>query len=171
MWIVPWNLFLMKKLLKIEIYGSREQCMGPTNVLKNQILRLLFINSAWTIVVTVLFTPETRAKKKNSKTCKCTNVTQKRVSKRILSTPLHHAEITSAFAFAFSFFFFFFFNQARFLWLKLIFQWVMCTVHETHLFQQNFHYKWISRHYSHIWKLFCYSVFSFQQNRQYSNWP
>ena len=47
--------------------------------------------------------------KKNNKTCKHTNVTQKRVSKRILSTPLHHAEITSAFAFAFAFSFFFFF--------------------------------------------------------------
>ena len=30
MWIVPWDLFLMKKLLNKEICGSHEQCTGPT---------------------------------------------------------------------------------------------------------------------------------------------
>ena len=32
MWIVPWNPFLMKKLLKSEVYGSCKQCTGPTGV-------------------------------------------------------------------------------------------------------------------------------------------
>ena len=27
-----WNLFLMKKLLKSEVYGSREQCKGSAGV-------------------------------------------------------------------------------------------------------------------------------------------
>ena len=31
---MPWNPFLMKKLLKSEICGSREQYMGPTDMLK-----------------------------------------------------------------------------------------------------------------------------------------
>jgi len=31
---VPWNPFLIKKLLKSEVCGSREQCMGPTCVAK-----------------------------------------------------------------------------------------------------------------------------------------
>ena len=34
MWIVSWNPFLMKKLLKSEICGSRELFMEPTNMLK-----------------------------------------------------------------------------------------------------------------------------------------
>ena len=29
MWIVPWKPFLMKKLLKKEVYRSHEQCMDP----------------------------------------------------------------------------------------------------------------------------------------------
>ena len=29
MWIVSWNPFLMKILLKKEVCGSREQCTGP----------------------------------------------------------------------------------------------------------------------------------------------
>ena len=36
----------MKKLLKSEICESREQCTGPIDMLKSQILRLLFMNSA-----------------------------------------------------------------------------------------------------------------------------
>ena len=32
MWIVPWNPFLMKKLLKSEVCGSHEQCTGPTGM-------------------------------------------------------------------------------------------------------------------------------------------
>ena len=36
----------MKKLLKSEIYGSCEQCTGPTDVPKSQILQLLFMNSS-----------------------------------------------------------------------------------------------------------------------------
>ena len=35
----------MKKLLKREICESREQCTGPTDVLKSQILQLLFMNN------------------------------------------------------------------------------------------------------------------------------
>ena len=34
MWIVPWDPFLMKKLLKSEICGSRVLFTGPTDVLK-----------------------------------------------------------------------------------------------------------------------------------------
>ena len=67
----------MKKLLKSEIYRSREKCMGPTDVLKIQILRLMLMNSVWTVAVTMLFAPETCAqkkKKKESKTCKHANV-------------------------------------------------------------------------------------------------
>ena len=72
----------MKKLLKSEICGSHEQCTGPTDVLKSQILWLLFMNSAWIVIVIVLFAPETRAKKK--KGVKHANMTQKHVSKQVL---------------------------------------------------------------------------------------
>ena len=51
----------MKKLLKSKICESRALFTGPTGVLKNQILRLLFINSAWIVAVTVLFAPEMSA--------------------------------------------------------------------------------------------------------------
>ena len=34
MWIVPWDPFLMKKLLKSEICDSRALFTGPTDVLK-----------------------------------------------------------------------------------------------------------------------------------------
>ena len=57
----------MKKLLKSEICESREQCTGPTDMLKSQILRLLFMNSAWTVAITVLFAHETCEKKKKKK--------------------------------------------------------------------------------------------------------
>ena len=39
----------MKKLLKSEICGSRAQFTRPTDVLKSQIVRLLFMNSSRTI--------------------------------------------------------------------------------------------------------------------------
>ena len=65
-----WGPFLMKKLLKSEICESHEQCTRPTDVLKSQILQLLFMNSVWTVAVTVLFVLETHAKKKRSKTRK-----------------------------------------------------------------------------------------------------
>ena len=29
MWIIPWNSFLIKKLLKNEVYKSRKQCIDP----------------------------------------------------------------------------------------------------------------------------------------------
>ena len=32
MWIGLWDLFVMKKLLKSEVCGSREQCTGSTDV-------------------------------------------------------------------------------------------------------------------------------------------
>ena len=42
----------MKKLMKSRVYGSYEQCMGPTDVaenkLKSQIVRLLCMNSSRT---------------------------------------------------------------------------------------------------------------------------
>ena len=57
----------MKKLLKSEICESREQCTGPTDMLKSQILRLLFMNSAWTVAITVLFAYETCEKQKKKK--------------------------------------------------------------------------------------------------------
>ena len=50
----------MKKLLKNEICGSCEQCTGPTDVLKNQILRLLFMNSSYNSVIAL----KKRGKKK-----------------------------------------------------------------------------------------------------------
>ena len=34
MWIVPWDPFLMKKLLKSEIYRSYTLFTGPTDILK-----------------------------------------------------------------------------------------------------------------------------------------
>ena len=34
MWIVPWDPFLIKKLLKSEIYGSRALFTGPTGLIK-----------------------------------------------------------------------------------------------------------------------------------------
>ena len=70
----------MKNMLKSEICGSREQCTKLTDVLKSQILWLLFMNSAWIVIVTVLFAPETHAKKKEkkkSKTCKRVNLDAK----------------------------------------------------------------------------------------------
>ena len=62
----------MKKLLKSEICESREQCTGPTDMLKSQILRLLFMNSIWIVAITVLFAHKTceKRKKKKSKTRK-----------------------------------------------------------------------------------------------------
>ena len=43
-------------------------------------------------------------------------------------------------------------------------QWVLCTVHGTYkyLFPLKQLQNWVSWHYSHIWKWFCYNVFSFQ---------
>ena len=49
MWIVSWNQFLMKKLLKSDICGSHKQYMGPTDVIKGQKSkksRLLFMYSS-----------------------------------------------------------------------------------------------------------------------------
>ena len=39
---MPWDPFLIKKLLKNEVCGSYEQCTGPIDVLKSQKFRLLF---------------------------------------------------------------------------------------------------------------------------------
>ena len=45
-WIVPWDLFLMKKLLKSEICGFVNNAQVHYSPWKSQHLRLLFINSS-----------------------------------------------------------------------------------------------------------------------------
>ena len=69
--------------------------------------------------------------------------------------------------FAFSTFFFFFLHR---VWTitshGFTIQETKCTVHALLT-----HCSWVSRYYSHIKKLFYYSVFSFQQNKLYPNGP
>ena len=61
----------MKKLLKNEVYGFCEQytrthwCTEKGG--KSQTLQLLFMNSTWTVAVTVRFVSQTRDKKKKKK--------------------------------------------------------------------------------------------------------
>ena len=45
----------MKKLLKSEVCGSREQCTGPIDVLKSKKFRLLFMHSTLTVAFSAKF--------------------------------------------------------------------------------------------------------------------
>ena len=68
MWIVSWDLFLMKKLLKSEICGSinSTRCAlirWKKKSKKNQTLQLLFMYRAWTVAASL-----TNAWKKKKKT-------------------------------------------------------------------------------------------------------
>ena len=69
-WIVSWDPFFMKKLLKSEICGSYELCTGPTNVLKmlkSQNFWLLFMHSTWTVAFVSNYACNQKKKKKQEK--------------------------------------------------------------------------------------------------------
>ena len=70
MWIIPWDPFLMKKLLKSEICGPwtvHDMHWLAENCLTSQTLRLLFMHSAWTVAITVKFISKRMEKKKKKK--------------------------------------------------------------------------------------------------------
>ena len=63
----------MKKLLKSEVCGSCEQCMGPIDVLKSKKFWLLFMHSALTVAFSAkfcLWNGWEKKEKKNKTQCK-----------------------------------------------------------------------------------------------------
>ena len=76
MWIIPWDPFLMKKLLKSEICGPwtvHGMHWLAENCLTSQTLRLLFMHSAWTVAITVKSVPKRVKKEKEKKEQKNAN--------------------------------------------------------------------------------------------------
>ena len=70
MWIVPWDPFLMKKLLKSEVYGSRALFTGPTGLIKEAEKSTIYGYCSWKMAVRPLnacVAAEEKKKKKKEK--------------------------------------------------------------------------------------------------------